>query len=201
MASPTESAFDQPREVVPRLAATPGATIWPSTWLVVTYGPPGCGKSTLAQAWVEANPAGRARISRDDLRDMMHPVQDYGAAWQENMITTVQLAAVEALLRDGAAGIGARVDVVVDDTNIVLDPALAPDTYMRQVARLARRYGAGVELWDMSGVPLDTCLARNKARTVGRVPAEAVRAMAAAAVGGRPAVAALADRVTPQGEP
>ena len=42
------------------------------TQLLILVGLPGSGKSTLAAQWVDADPAHRARVSRDDLRMMMH---------------------------------------------------------------------------------------------------------------------------------
>jgi len=42
------------------------------TELLVLVGSPGSGEPTRAREWVDADPAHRARVARDDLRMMMH---------------------------------------------------------------------------------------------------------------------------------
>jgi predicted kinase len=117
--------------------------------LVVTRGLPGCGKTTWALAWVAEDRSGRARVNRDDLRAMID-----GGAWAagvtEEKVARARDAVIGDLLRDG-------VDVVCDDTN------LAART-VRELVTVAGRNGADVEVKDMTGVPLETCLARDAAR-------------------------------------
>lgn len=138
--------------------------------LHLTIGLPGCGKSTTARAWVAETPQHRARLNRDELRLLMHGVAAHGDRWQEGQITAAQHAAAAALL---AAG----VDVVVDDTN------LYPE-HRDALAALAQTQGADVQLWDMTDVDLETCLARNAFRPAAeQVPEDVVRKMATAMTG------------------
>jgi predicted kinase len=117
--------------------------------LVVTRGLPGCGKTTRARAWVAADPARRARVNRDDLRAMLH-----AGAWRggdtEEQIVAVRNAAIGTLLRHG-------VDVVCDDTNL-------PRRTVRDLGALAARHGARLQVWDMTDVPVEVCVARDAAR-------------------------------------
>jgi predicted kinase len=117
--------------------------------LVVTRGLPGCGKTTWALAWVAEDRSGRARVNRDELRAMID-----GGAWAvgitEEKVVRARDAVIGDLLRDG-------IDVVCDDTN------LAART-VRELVTVAGRNGAEVEVEDMTGVPLEVCLARDAAR-------------------------------------
>jgi predicted kinase len=117
--------------------------------LVVTRGLPGSGKTTRARAWVAADPGRRARVNRDDLRAMLHAGAWLGAD-TEDQIVRVRDAAVSALLRHGT-------DVVCDDTNL-------PRRALRQLTALAAGCGARLELWDLTGVPVPLCVARDAAR-------------------------------------
>ena len=102
------------------------------------------------------------------LRLMMHG----GYADAEVQVTAARDAAIGALL-------GRGVSVVCSDTNL-------PQRVARDLARVARLAGAGVEVRDMTDVPLETCLARNAARTDKEpVPEDRVRDMHARYVAGR----------------
>jgi hypothetical protein len=68
----------------------------------------------------------------------------------EQRIITVRDAAVSALLRAGC-------DVVCDDVNL-------PQRTARDLARLAVAAGAGVEVWDLTNVPVEVCAQRDAAR-------------------------------------
>lgn len=118
---------------------------------LITKGLPASGKSTLARAWVDEYPEGRARLNRDDLRLMLH--NRYVSSVTEAAVTGAQHAAVRALL---AAGI----DVVCDDTNLK-DKAMAA---FEETAAVA---GVPLEVWDLTGVPLDVCIARAGPAHVG----------------------------------
>lgn len=80
------------------------------TELIVTRGLPASGKSTWAKAWVAADPQGRVRVNRDDLRMMM-----FGSYWGEGVdekaVTDVEEAMVKAALAKGKS-------VVVDATHL-----------------------------------------------------------------------------------
>lgn len=119
------------------------------TTLYIARGLPGSGKTYMASAWVAEDPERRARINRDDLRAMVHDGV-YIAGATEPRIISVRDASISALLRKG-------VDVVCDDTNL-------PQRTVRDLARLARRAGADVEVWDLTDRPVDDCVARDAAR-------------------------------------
>ncbi len=116
----------------------------------ITRGLPGCGKSTRALAWVAEDPTRRARVNRDARRAEMHG-RWLAEPWQETMVTTATTATIVALTAIG-------VSVVVDDTN------LGPEHLDALVAR-AERCGAVAEVWDMTDVPLQVCIDRDKQRT------------------------------------
>ncbi|GAA2347271.1 AAA family ATPase [Dactylosporangium salmoneum] len=144
--------------------------------LTITRGLPGSGKTTRARAWVAEDDKHRTRVNRDDLR-----IQLFGG-WtgvheHEEAVTAAQHAAVSALLRRG-------LDVVVDDTNL-------RNQHARAFRTLATAAGAGFEVWDLTDVPLATCLERNMDRfdTPAFVPPEVILSMHAkhiAPLKGRP---------------
>jgi predicted kinase len=133
--------------------------------LYATCGLPGCGKTTRARAWVAEDRASRARVNRDDFRDMLSGGW-LGTVAQEDQVTAAAHAAVEALLRAGY-------DVVCDDTNLRSE-------HLDALREIAGRCRAGFEVWDLTGVPLQVCIERDERRGVegGRcVGADTIRAM------------------------
>lgn len=116
------------------------------TDLVITRGIPGCGKSTAAREWVAQDQAHRAEVNRDMLRLMLHG----GYADQEGQVNTARDALIEQLLKRG-------VSVISSDTNL-------PQRVVRDLIKIARRAGAGVDILDLTHVPLETCLSQNRAR-------------------------------------
>lgn len=118
--------------------------------LIITRGLPGSGKSTLAKAYVAEQPDVRARVNRDDLRDMLQGGR-LGTKEQEEAVTALQHASVRALLRAGWV-------VVCDDTNLYAK-------YARAFATIAVEEGAEFEVWDLAHVPLDVCISRDAARS------------------------------------
>jgi predicted kinase len=117
--------------------------------LVITRGLPASGKSTWAREWVAADPQGRARVNRDDLRANL-----YGAARvsnsQELAITAVQQAAVSALL-------GAGRSVVVDDMHLRA-------RYVTAWATLSAQASAGFAVQDFTDVDVEECVRRDAER-------------------------------------
>lgn len=129
--------------------------------LYLTRGLPAAGKTTWAKAWVAAEPTGRARINRDDLRAMMFDQPDY--SWpQEQAVTEAGRAAAKALLKSGR-------DVVADDMN------LRPK-YVREWVRFASANGADVETVEFP-IDVEDSIIRDAARE-RQVGAEVIRPMA-----------------------
>jgi predicted kinase len=112
--------------------------------LTITRGLPGSGKST----WAKAQPHA-VRVNRDDLRQMLHG-GDLAQHWSEQQVTTVQHAAVRALLAGGS-------NVICDDTNLRAK-------YVRALVEVAAECGAELVIEDFTDVPLDVCLSRDAAR-------------------------------------
>jgi predicted kinase len=110
---------------------------------VFTRGLPGSGKTTYAKEWVkDATPSdSRARVNRDDLRQMLH--DGWGKATEQQVIIARD-ALIAALLKRG-------VSVINDDTNL-------PQRTARDLRRLAERTGVEWEVVDFTNVPLDTCI-------------------------------------------
>ncbi len=117
--------------------------------LVITRGLPGSGKTYWAAEWVALAPESRARVNRDDLRDMIHDGQ-FIKGVTEPRIIVARDAAISALLRKG-------VDVVCDDTNLAQRTA-------RDLLKLARRAGAGFAVEDFTSTPLELCVERDARR-------------------------------------
>ena len=120
------------------------------TTLIITRGLPGSGKTTHARAWVEGDRAHRARVNRDDLRQML----DHGQFVKD--ITEPRILAARDALILGLLGKG--LDVICDDTNL-------PQRTARDLAKLAERARADFRVYDYTNVPLATCLDRDAART------------------------------------
>lgn len=136
--------------------------------LVITRGLPGSGKSTWARQWVGEDPKGRAEVNRDLLRVMLHG----GYADAETQVTAVSHASIAALLASG-------VSVVCSDTNL-------PQRHARDLAKIASRAKAAVDVLDLTDVPLETCLERNAVRTDKEpVPEDRIREMHARYIAGR----------------
>lgn len=139
--------------------------------LIVTRGLPGCGKSTAASGWVRMDPDKRMEVNRDAIRLMLGGFV-VGSAIQEKMVTKVSHTSIHDLLASG-------IDVVCSDTNLQMK-------YMRELYRIAASVGAEVEVWDMTNVPLDVVLYRNKNRTdKDPVPESVIRRMYASNIKGK----------------
>lgn len=147
------------------------------TTLTITRGLPGSGKTTLARAWVAADPTRRARVNRDDLRAMCHVV------WSQDTEKQIQAgrdAIVAALLKRG-------VNVIVDDTSL-------PSRTARDLRRLAVLAGADFEVIDLTDVPLVECQRRNALREgMAKVPADRIDDMHRRYIAGKPHPLPLAD--------
>lgn len=112
--------------------------------LIITRGLPGSGKTTWAKA------LGIPAVSRDELRLMILGVPWTGRQEDEQAVTAVEDAAVDALLSEGF-------DVVVHNMHLA-------DEYVKQWRTTATWHDVELEVKDFRDVPLDVCIARDAAR-------------------------------------
>lgn len=131
--------------------------------LIITRGLPASGKTSWARKQQEAN-EGMWRINRDDLRRMVLPTWSHGDTTSEDMLTSIQLAAVGILLDD-------NFDVIVDDTN------LWPEA-VRQLEMVAADVNAEVHIEDsFLNVHVEECVRRDMWRREGHVGEAVIRGM------------------------
>lgn len=130
--------------------------------LTITRGLPGSGKTTEALALQSLDPLGTDLLSRDDFRNMLFGGWT-GEHEHEEAVTAAQHASITALLKRGG-------HVICHDTNL-------QQHFARKLRRLADLAGAEFEVLDLTHVPLDECLRRNKTRegTPAFVPEEQIR--------------------------
>lgn len=123
--------------------------------LIIIRGLPGAGKTTRARRYVAESPLTRIRSNRDDMRDMAFgsAIARIGASGErrhEDAITDAQHGQIRAWLRGGW-------EVVVDDTNLVPE-------HSRALASLAIGAGAGLEMWDLTYIDVETCIDNDAVR-------------------------------------
>lgn len=120
------------------------------TLLSITRGLPGSGKTFYARQWVASDPGKRARVNRDDLRQMLNEGARIKGVTEAEVIA-VRDAAITSLLRKGF-------DVISDDTNL-------PQGMARDLLKLAIRTGSDFEVTDFTDRTLGECLKQNAYRT------------------------------------
>jgi len=117
--------------------------------LCMMIGLPASGKSTQAKARLHDHYKGNAVIvNRDQLRLMLHD-----GKWSKGKENTT-MAVRDAIIQDA---LNRELSVIVDDTN--LNPKV-----QSHLSRLAELNGAKMVPFDMTHVPLETCLERDKKR-------------------------------------
>lgn len=116
--------------------------------LYMLKGLPGCGKSTKAFEMLAAATRPMKRINNDDLRSMID-----GGKWSKTNEASIRLIR-EKMLDEF---LGRNYDVIVDNLNLRPED----EERYRQVAATHR---AQFEIIDMTGVPLHTCIARDRMR-------------------------------------
>lgn len=122
----------------------------------ITRGIPASGKSTFAKAWAAQDPAGRVRISRDDVRRMTTGGEDTILPWeQEQHVTRIERQIALTSLHAGK-------DVIIDAMNL-------RSRWVRPWLDL----GYKVIFHDFP-IDLQLALARNDIRG-GTVPEDAIR--------------------------
>lgn len=117
--------------------------------LVICQGLQASGKTTWAHAWVAEDRKNRARVNRDDLRQMVDNGK-YVEGVTEGRILVARDSAITSLLRRG-------ISVVSDDTNLRMKN-------VRDLAKLAVHGDYDWRVQDFTDVALEVCLARNYQR-------------------------------------
>lgn len=127
--------------------------------LRITRGLQGSGKTTHARKWVAESPESRARVNRDDLRQLMH--RGYHGFSTEKQVTTAQHSMISGLLQSGW-------DVICDDTNLNQRTA-------RDLRRIAVLTGSTFVVDDFTHVPLETCIKQDAQRVgIGYIGAKII---------------------------
>jgi len=127
------------------------------TELIITRGIPASGKSTWAKAWVAEHPEGRARVNRDDIREMIGITGGIGTPAQEAMVTEIEHSAIRSFLQKD-------VSVVSDSTNL-------NSKSLRQKMWLGSDEGAEISFKDF---PIDLNVAIERDAQRNRVVGETV---------------------------
>lgn len=117
--------------------------------IYASRGLPGSGKTTAALKFIKNNPT-IYRVNRDTIRLMLFG-EYWGSGVDENMVTFVQYAIIDAALRAGR-------DVYVDDTN------LSPLAQQNLSDAVRKVEGAHLIWHDHTDVPLCVCIERDDAR-------------------------------------
>lgn len=136
-----------------------------SAKLIITRGLPGCGKSTRAQAYLmeaaQRDEAARV-VEMDRIREAIGSIFEAG---DELIVQSIRDFTIREYLERGYTVISA-------DTN------LAPYTFDRVRSQASKvNVVVEVEYWDMTDVPLQTCLDRNAERWLNgdrKVPNQAI---------------------------
>ena len=137
--------------------------------LVVTLGPPGCGKTWDADKWAAEDPK-RDHVSKDAMRVQLgvYGDQDSNSPEVEQRVRQRELLAVQLAL--------------AIDRSVVVADTCQEQAAMDQWERIARRYGARLVVWDYRDRPLALCIAQDgeRAASGGRLVGEAaIRRVAA----------------------
>lgn len=131
--------------------------------LIICKGLPASGKTTFARKWVAEDIGNRARVNRDDLRDMMHD-SVYVKGVTEKIIIYIEQNIIRSLLDKG-------ISVVVDDTNMSYD-------IVNQLENIAKICNSESEIKSFIHIGVEECVRRNALREgKARIPESAIRNM------------------------
>jgi len=122
--------------------------------IILTVGPPGCGKSIWSRLYIENHKA--KRLNRDDFRMSMQ--NGIYSEKDEKIIKRIRNYAIESWLQAGY-------DVIIDDTN------LTPDVFPK-MQEIARRVGDVAVHEHIIKIGREICWYNNMHRDVGVVPAD-----------------------------
>lgn len=131
-------------------------------------GLPASGKSTEALKRVRENPNGVKRVNKDDLRAMMDAGKHSHSA--EKFVKKIRDKIILAALAEGKS-------VIVDDTNLALDPVTGENVHYEHIRQLIKTYNetgnnmegkrgprAELTVVDFTNVPPEECVERDSKR-------------------------------------
>ncbi|HEX2244539.1 MAG TPA: AAA family ATPase [Gammaproteobacteria bacterium] len=132
--------------------------------LIILRGLPGSGKTTFAKKWVAESRAygARARVNRDDIRQMVFGQDGVFEPTREELVTVVQNETIKQFLRKGTS-------VIVDNINLRVK-------YIRELYEIGLSEGANPSILEFK-TPVDVCVSRDRNRD-RRVGADVIRDMA-----------------------
>lgn len=120
--------------------------------LVLTRGLPASGKTTWAKEWVMQAPVERARVCRDDLRQLLYGMDAPLPRELEEGITIAERASVRALLRSGRS--------------VVVDAMHLRRSYITEWEKIAQETGADFSVEErFLDVKLDELILRDQIRS------------------------------------
>lgn len=127
--------------------------------MLICRGLPGSGKSTWATKYLEMNREKTliAYINKDTIRAGMSPNHE---EIDERLVHSTMMDQI-------GQAIELKTDILVDNMHL-------KERDVRQLTKIAEENGYHVEIYDFRDVPLETCLARNAARS-RVVPEDVIR--------------------------
>ncbi len=123
----------------------------------MTRGLPGCGKSTFAKKFLDANLGFIRRINLDGLRVYVLAKHDLALTWPNAFRKDIEAEVTKYYLEILATAAKFRDDIILDNCHI------SEKTFQKEKDRV-EKLGYTVVVCDFRGVPLQTCLDRNRQR-------------------------------------
>lgn len=126
--------------------------------ILILKGLPASGKTTYAKQLIEDNPGHWARISKDDLRAMLH--NGHHSKYNENFILGVRNTLIKMILRD------TNRNVIIDDTNLNPVHEKQIRDLVTEINAVSSTFQIQVEVQDffLNTVSLEECLQRDAKR-------------------------------------
>lgn len=129
--------------------------------IILLRGLPASGKTTYARKFIKEHPNTYKRINRDLLREMFDG-SEYSAA-NETFIKEAEIHLAGLCMHEGFLPI-------IDDTNMSASAMALWENFAQQRACI-------LQIVSFLHVPIETCIARDEARLVGKVGEGVIRIM------------------------